>query len=159
MAALLLAALLLLAASHSATASGDPRIEHFVVLYMENRAADHFFGCMDLPGFDSGLGKPIFKDPNDHSKGSVSMTCGKAPYVCKGGNGYNLWSGKFKSGASNVAAFPYDEQSNDNAYANGAHGAAIDAFSPEQLPVKAALAKEFGVFNKFFSSVPSASTP
>ena len=27
------------------------KIEHMVVLYMENHAADHFFGCMDLPGW------------------------------------------------------------------------------------------------------------
>jgi hypothetical protein len=32
-------------------------------------------------------------------------------------------------------------------------------FSPAQLPVKSAIAREFGVFNKFFSAVPSASTP
>ena len=28
------------------------QVDHFVVLYMENHAADQFFGCMDLPGFD-----------------------------------------------------------------------------------------------------------
>lgn len=32
-------------------------------------------------------------------------------------------------------------------------------FSPEQIPVKAAIAKEFGVFNKFYSAGPTASTP
>ena len=159
-----LQALLLLAAAaaaaHAEASSGDPRIEHFVVLFMENRPADHFFGCMNLPGFDSGVGKPIWKDPDDHSKGSVAMSCGKAKNVCRrhGGN-YSLFSGKFKPGARHVAAFPYSAQSNDNAYANGGEGVSIEAFSPEQLPVKAALAKEYGVFNKFFSSVPSMSTP
>jgi hypothetical protein len=28
------------------------KIDHFVVLYMENHAADNLFGCMNLPGFD-----------------------------------------------------------------------------------------------------------
>jgi phospholipase C len=32
-------------------------------------------------------------------------------------------------------------------------------FSPSQLPVKTALAKAFGVFNKLYSSVPSFSSP
>eukprot|EP01050_Picozoa_sp_SAG11_P030598 SAG11_NODE_9126_length_940_cov_1.127229_2_plen_149_part_00 len=32
-------------------------------------------------------------------------------------------------------------------------------FSPEQLPVKTAMAKAFGAFNKLFSAVPSASSP
>ena len=39
-------ALLLVAAGaggFASLAAADPRIEHFVVLYMENRAADHFF--------------------------------------------------------------------------------------------------------------------
>lgn len=28
------------------------KIDHFVVLFIENHAADNIFGCMDLPGFD-----------------------------------------------------------------------------------------------------------
>ena len=32
-------------------------------------------------------------------------------------------------------------------------------FSAEQLPVKAALARSYGVFNKLFASVPAASMP
>ena len=28
------------------------KIDHLVVLYMENHASDNFFGCMDLPGYD-----------------------------------------------------------------------------------------------------------
>eukprot|EP00040_Diaphanoeca_grandis_P010926 m.55978 g.55978 ORF g.55978 m.55978 type:complete len:413 (+) comp22165_c0_seq1:607-1845(+) len=35
----------------------------------------------------------------------------------------------------------------------------MTAFAPKQIPVKYALAKEFGVFNKYYASVPSASTP
>ena len=32
-------------------------------------------------------------------------------------------------------------------------------FSPEQFPVKTALAKSFGVFNKLYTATPTASTP
>ena len=32
-------------------------------------------------------------------------------------------------------------------------------FKPEQLPVKTALAQEFAVFDKFYSSFPGPSTP
>ena len=32
------------------------KVDHFVVLYMENHAADNFFGCMGLDGFDGIAG-------------------------------------------------------------------------------------------------------
>ena len=35
----------------------------------------------------------------------------------------------------------------------------VKMFSPEQVPIKAALAKQFGVFNKLFTAVASASSP
>jgi phospholipase C len=142
---------------------GIGKIEHFVVLYMENRPFDHFFGCMDLPGADSAAtmtrNRTLYKDPTDHSKGSVNVTCGTAEYVCgkRGGMHYNLFSGKFHGG--NDARFPYSAQSDDFSYGNGAYDESIEMFAPSQLPVKAAIAREFGVFNKLYSSVPSASTP
>jgi len=39
------------------------------------------------------------------------------------------------------------------------NGTAVTMFSPEQIPVKASVAKNFGVFNKLFTAVPSASSP
>eukprot|EP01052_Picozoa_sp_SAG31_P048230 SAG31_NODE_9999_length_1198_cov_1.257507_2_plen_153_part_01 len=92
------------------------------------------------------------------TQGSVNVTCGTANYVCHGGPGSSLWSQKFEPGAQ-VNTYPYSAQSDDNAYAQGGKGNAVEMFSKEQLPVKTAMAKAFGVFNKFFSSVPSASSP
>ena len=40
-----------------------------------------------------------------------------------------------------------------------AGGTAVTMFTPEQIPVKHAVAKEFGVFNKLYTAVPSASSP
>jgi hypothetical protein len=59
----------------------------------------------------------------------------------------------------NVSAYPYADQSDSYSYQHGAHGDAIKMFSASQIPVKAAIAVEFGVFNKLFSAVPSASNP
>ena len=36
---------------------------------------------------------------------------------------------------------------------------AIKMYSPEQIPIKTAIARNFGVFNKLYTSVPSASSP
>ena len=85
------------------------KIDHFVVLYMENHAADNFFGCMDLPGFDGAKGHTLPKDPSDPSKGSFEITCGDAPYVCSGGPGYDTYAGKFKKPAQ-PHKYPYSEQ-------------------------------------------------
>ena len=72
-----------------ATPPRQDKIDHFVVLYMENHAADHYFGCMGLPGFDGiepGHSFPV--DPDDPSKGIVNVTCGNATYVCAAGPSY-----------------------------------------------------------------------
>lgn len=134
------------------------KIDHFVVLLMENHAADMFFGCMDLPGFDGIKGHKIPKDPSDLSKGFVNVTCGEAPYVCSGGPGYSTFSGKFAPGAD-AYTYPYGEQADDYSYSHGSHGTAITMMGPEQIPVKYAMAKNFGVFNKIYCATPTASTP
>jgi phospholipase C len=137
------------------------KIDHFVVLLMENHAADNMFGCMNLTGFDGipdgGLQLPI--DAKDPSKGNVTVTCGTADYVCASGPNFDMYDLLWAKG-SNMDTYPYDEQSVANAYANGATpGTTIEMFSPEQLPVKANIASEFGVFNRLFTAVPSASQP
>ena len=51
---------------------------------MENRPFDHIFGCMLdeeglMPGADGVKdGQPILIDPEDPSKGNVTITCGTA---------------------------------------------------------------------------------
>ena len=39
------------------------KIDHFIVLFMENQASDVFTGCMDKPGIDSIRNATIPKDP------------------------------------------------------------------------------------------------
>ena len=58
-------------------------------------------------------------------------------------------------------SYPYSKQSDDWAYQHGAKHGAITSFGPQgnALPIKAAFAEHFAVFNKYFSSVPSFSTP
>jgi len=136
------------------------KIDHFVVLYMENHAADQFFGCMGLPGFDGSAGHRLPKDPANRSAGSFEITCGEAPYVCTRGPSYDTYAGKFGPDG-NPHKYPYSEQ--DDRY-SALHGAAentttVKMFSPRQIPVKAAVAQHFGVFNKLYSAVPSASSP
>ena len=150
------------------TARGPPpprqdKIDHFVVLYMENHAADHFFGCMDLPGFDSIKGHRIPK-PGGHgpAREFIEVTCGDADYVCRFAPSYDTFKGKFEPWVGKPHIYPYSPQSDNYSASHGVHWTgqtAVKMFSPEQVPVKAAIAREFGVFNKLFSAVPSASSP
>ena len=125
------------------------KIEHFVVLYMENRPFDHLFGCMLeeeglMPGADGVRdGQQILKDPDDPSKGNVSITCGTAKQVCTGYASYSLFAPKFKPGASNTGTYPYDPQSSRYDYGRGASGESIQMLSGDQLPVKRSIAQHF----------------
>ena len=144
-------------------------VEHLVVLYIENHSFDHFFGCAaaELPGIDAlppNLTQPI--DPNDPSKGNVTVRCGAAQYVCPHGPGggagefYN-WTAHATFGPAPVPPHgPYPPPTM-GWFANATNGDQVvfDMFAPSQLPVKMALAKEFGLFDRFFSSVPAPSQP
>jgi phospholipase C len=160
---------------HRTSAQTSPqsgrKIEHFVVLMMENRPFEHMFGCLAgegrLPGADGAIpqgGKRLYKDPTNHSAGFVTVTCGTANYSCRHGPGYSTWTPKFPKNKTdsppvnpNVAT--YSNQSNAYSYEQGAHDEAIKMFSPQQLPIKTTLAEQFGVFNRIFSSVPGNSAP
>lgn len=139
------------------------KIDHVVVLFMENHAADHFFGCMDLPGFDGVRGGHRFpKDPTDPSKGHVDVTCGDASYVCRSGPSYDTFASKFPASGGNPNTYPYSPQSDNYSALHGASASgttAVQMFSPSQVPIKRALAESFGVFNKMYTAVPSASSP
>ena len=153
-------------------APSSPKISHMVVLYMENRPFDHILGCMvgegELPGADGINGSLKLWTDASHTR-SVNVTCGTAPYVCKGGPSFDNYQGFFPPGSNDSHYFPYGPpgtQSLDNAYANGARPAddgsnstAINSFSGDQLPVKRAIVRNFGTFNRMFSATPTASTP
>ncbi|KAJ8613898.1 hypothetical protein CTAYLR_008686 [Chrysophaeum taylorii] len=125
------------------------KIEHFVVLYHENHAFDHIFGCLDLPGID-GV-----------SNGTVNATCGTSEYVCDHGPSFSLFAGKFYDGSeSQCRSYPYDPQSDEYSVRNlGDSNTTTQMYSPEQLPVKTAIAENFGVFNRLFTAVPTNSMP
>eukprot|EP01044_Picomonas_judraskeda_P007090 COSAG03_NODE_743_length_6016_cov_4.204834_4_plen_391_part_00 len=184
-------------------------IRHFVTLLMENRAADHVFGCFGLPGFD-GIppgGRVLYADPSNKSAGFVNVTCGEAPYSCATNPvthqaakypHYDVFAGKFApppvnssvpppypsdpgqpypwgpggryplpdrtcetpEGPCGACTYPYAPQSDaQNSFHRGAAGVDIMCYGREQLPVKAAIAESFGVFNRYFTSVPSGSMP
>eukprot|EP01052_Picozoa_sp_SAG31_P049368 SAG31_NODE_10775_length_1099_cov_1.680000_1_plen_170_part_01 len=93
------------------------KVQHFVVLLMENHAADHMFGCMNLPGYDSVVpGHALPNDPNDPTKGTFNVTCDARPgYVCEKLANYDTFASKFGRGG-NPYAYPYSPQHDNNSW-------------------------------------------
>ena len=94
-------------AAHPPPPRGQDKIEHFVVLFMENRGFDNLLGCMlgDTPGVDgipSG-GRQIPVDSDDPTKGTVNISCGTAKYVCTGGIDYDFFQGKTALGGNSYS--------------------------------------------------------
>jgi len=123
------------------------KVDHFVVLYMENHAADQIFGCMNLPGFDGipASGHHVPRVPGLPALGFVNISCGTADYVCKHGPTYDKFSSKFRS-IDELAAtrYPYGgKEAQDDKYSfihgleAGSSSTAARLFSPEQIPIKA----------------------
>lgn len=140
------------------TPSRQSKIDHFVVLFMENRAAAHMFGCMDLPGFDSVINHTL----PDGQGGNFRIQCGTADYACESGPSYSTFDPKFgNDDSANPNFYPYSPQNDTNSYLHGAgaNATSVRMFSEKQIPIKAAIAHEFGVFNKLYTAVPSASSP
>jgi hypothetical protein len=119
------------------------KIDHFVVLFMENQATDVFTGCMERPGLDNIRNAKIPKDPSNPSGGSYTFKCHKE-YVCAEGPKY---SPAYIFGATNVTG-PHTESDS-----------VVDVFGPDQIPVKVSISEQFAMFNRLYSSVPAASSP
>jgi hypothetical protein len=126
---------------------------------MENQAFLRTLGCLDLPGLD-GIPKGGMFLKNGTAAGAppVHVTCGTGKYVCEGGPHFSFLDAFFDEGA-NASFYPYPPQSIDNAVRSGAFGNSVEMFSAEQLPIKAALAKSYGVFNKLYTASPTMSWP
>jgi len=146
-------------AAKFSTPPHQDKIDHFVVLFMENHAADQVFGCMGLPGFDGVAEGHSFPDGKG---GKVDVSCGDSDYVCKSGPSYDTFAPKFGPDNAMPHIYPYSVQNDSYSHLHGATATgqtAVKMFGPKQIPVKAALAKEFGVFNKMYTAVASASSP
>ena len=141
-------------------------IEHVVALVFENRPFDQIFGFAqhELPGINGLTGKEFnFFDPADPAKGRVGVKRGGAPYVCKYGPSHSFKStciDNFGLNSTTCASGPYPPTTQSGfLYEADGHEEVMWQFSPEQLPVKMALAKEFAVMDAYHASFPGPSTP
>jgi len=140
-------------------------IKHVVLLMLENRAFDHYFGWaseeMGVDGLTGNEKLPTSTKEKDPKWVNVSKN---APYinVCDPCHGLPCTTQKIfgqkqvDSGHlvnSSMIGFVEEESSHDS-YCN-----VVDMFTIDKIPVVSTLAKEFAIMDRFFCSVPGPTWP
>jgi phospholipase C len=156
----------MLLAAQLALVLAEPRIKHFVVIYFENRAFDHFFGHQSsIPGIDRLKGNESNpKNLSDPSAGHITVFDG-APYIATSHpqHGYLPYQEKFDI----QGPYPHGTPRMDGFVATEAkysqNATKVDfvmqGFSDGDLPISATLAKEFAVFDHWYAAFPGPSWP
>lgn len=152
-------------------------IKHVFVLMLENRSFDHMLGFSGIEGIDANSGAPtavagLDGSQSNEANGQRYMAKAPAPYVMDfdPGHGFeDVLEQLAGHGSVYVTGGLYPACSNTgfaaNASANLAKGAVtspgvvLAAYSPDQLPVMNALAREFAVCDHWFSSLPGPTWP
>ena len=133
---------------------------------MENRPFDHYYGFAQaqLPGIDGLTGDEFNRlNASDPSSRVEKVANGKANYVCKTPSveSWGIYVNDFYGpGVWNGSKTPCPPASMDGFLEENKGSAEImHQFSPQQIPVKIALAQEFALFDRYFTSMPTPSTP
>lgn len=140
--------------------TGIEQLKHIVVLMMENRSFDHMLG--GLKKGDARIDGLNGNECNPDMNGQLVQVQAKAEFQGQlahdpdhhfPGTDLQIFGGQQGNGrAANMQGFvkSYFTQTNDNKLAQEI----MYYFPPEKLPVLTTLAKEFAVFNRWFSSIP-----
>ncbi len=148
--------------------SQDPRIEHIVVLMLENASFDHVLGFLkaDNPAIDGLTGTEA--NPADCSQpGSpvpVTKLAGNSTRLDGGHDLVDVNEQIFCTEAPAAGAQPMNQGFVKN-YTRQAKGnltvgkRIMDCLDPKNVPVLAGLAREFAVCDHWFSSVPGPTWP
>ena len=148
-------------------------IKHVFVLMLENRSFDHMLGFSGITGKSAATGEPTTiyglhgNEWNEHNGQRYTVTRG-APDRAAHSPGHSFTDVveqlcgagvRYQNGAD------YPRITNGGFVANfakgapGAPGDVMKCFTPEQLPVLNALAREFVVCDRWFSAMPGPTWP
>jgi phospholipase C len=149
------------------------RIKHVFVLMLENRSFDHMLGFSGITGTDAATGQPT---KIDGLTGAEYNTYKGKKYTVKRGapdrvehDPPHSFTGVLEQLCGEGAVFrsrgaypPINNSGFVSAYAKShpeLPDGAMRCFTPEQVPVITALAKEFCVCDHWFSSMPGPTEP
>ena len=140
---------------------GLDRLQHLVVLMMENRSFDHMLGALNGVGAVNGVGGIdglTGQESNPDSNGARVRVEAKARYqgqLDPDPDHYfpavhkQIFAGGAVANMQGFVASYFDQQHNVSQSRK-----IMYYFKPEQLPVITTLAREFAVFNRWFASIP-----
>jgi phospholipase C len=148
-------------------------IKHIFVLMLENRSFDHMLGFSGIRGTDAATGKPtmidgLHGDESNSFMGKAYTVSKGAPDVMPKGPGHNfndVLEQLCGEGATYPSGSTYPPVANSGFVSSYAKtdpinpGAAMKCFGPDQVPVLTALAREFVVCDRWFSSMPGPTEP
>lgn len=141
------------------------KIEHVVVLMLENRSFDHLFGYLDHP--NSNFPKLDTTESNCNQSGVETYVTDTANYTLVPGPGHHhadiieqLYADLDPTNSEpNNSGFVknYSKQKKNDIVAKGAD--IMRCLSPDKIPTLTTLAKEYCICTSWFSSVPGATWP
>jgi len=146
----------------------DPRIQHLIVLMLENRSFDHMLGHSGITGIDG----PTATDTNKDKKGK---TCPTTPDAASSGltdpgHDFDDVCTQLYRSYDDTRPCTLDDMKNHlpgmqgfirsyEGYEDGAPETIMKCFSPATVPVLTTLACEYAFCNRWFSSIPGPTLP
>jgi phospholipase C len=134
------------------------KIEHFIVLMMENRSFDHLLGYLDHPDPTyAGVGRrannpttrnaryAIYPGPDHSHRGVLEQMLGTTDLPSYPNDRYQATMGGFAANYERLAP--------------GRGNKVMRCFDPQMVPVISTLAREFAVCDHWFCSVPGETWP
>jgi phospholipase C len=157
----------------SVTVDRSSKIEHIFVLMLENRSFDHMLGHSGITGTDAATGAPTAIDgltgTESNSYNGVAYTVSRgAPDTALHDPGHGFTSVLIQlcgEGARYDRGNPYPAINNTGFVSDYARlfpetpDGAMKCFTPDQVPVITALAREFVVCDRWFCSMPGGTEP
>ena len=144
----------------------EQKIEHLIILMLENRAFDHMLGYLEYPkgtAFEGLAGKEKqYGNPYDDGKEAYPRP--EANYGIHTGPNHNHESVMEQLMQDHPRTYPYQMTNRgfaaDYEKVSPEHAEdVLKCFKPEHLPVLSTLAKEFAVCDHWYSSVPGETWP
>lgn len=148
----------------------DPRVQHFVVLMLENRSFDHMFGFLagreeEIERLRGAESNPV--DPGVADSPRIRVQRGR-PYVTDPDPVHDLAGARIQMYGASGDVWPDEEpqmQGFVHSYRRGHARLRPDpaqvmtCFEPEGVPALSTLAREFMVCDHWYSSVPGPTWP
>jgi phospholipase C len=143
------------------------KIQHLIVLMLENRSFDHMLGFLQYPPgteFEGVRGRESTM-PNPLPGGGEAFPGPDAPFALDVGPGHSHDDVLQQLLGTNDRSRPWQLTNDgfaanyDTNYSPGNGRLALQCFPPEKLPVLSGLAQEFAVCDHWFCSVPGATWP